>query len=269
MTSHRYCGQERFLIAAWYECFKSPIIVRRKYRARFGINAQLPTRSTIQAIHSKAVNQGECSKQQDGGGRPRTSTSDDNKQLVLQHFKQHPRSSLQRASLQLSIDRTAIWRILHDHKFHPYVMKRRHQMDDEDMCSRVSFAEEILPMIETNKSFLGNILFSDEAHFHLSGEINRHNCIYWAVSDPGENHIETVPLHSPYVTVWIGVMCNQLLGPFFFDNTVTMQGQLPSHAPRLAVASIAALEGLPAATSLVPARWCSASLGVGCASVAQ
>ena len=43
------------------------------------------------------------------------------------------------------------------------------------------------------------VIFSDEAHFHLSGTVNKQNFCYWSHNNPHE--IQEHPLHSPYVTV--------------------------------------------------------------------
>ena len=52
--SERFTPQQRFLIAAWYEVFRSPIIVQRHYRQRFGRCANVPSPVTIKAIHQRA-----------------------------------------------------------------------------------------------------------------------------------------------------------------------------------------------------------------------
>jgi hypothetical protein len=43
-----------------------------------------------------------------------------------------------------------------------------------------------------------NILMMDEAHFHLSGSVNKQNFRYWAAENPHELH--QCPLHSAKVT---------------------------------------------------------------------
>ena len=50
-SMERYIPQQRFFIAAWYECFRSPLVVHQKFRQKFGRNSHLPKRATIIAIH--------------------------------------------------------------------------------------------------------------------------------------------------------------------------------------------------------------------------
>jgi len=48
--------QQQFLIADWYENFKtSVVIVQRKFRRKFGVHAQFLSQKTIKRIHQKAI----------------------------------------------------------------------------------------------------------------------------------------------------------------------------------------------------------------------
>jgi hypothetical protein len=40
------------------------------------------------------------------------------------------------------------------------------------------------PKKQENESFISRIVFSDEATFHLSGKVNRHNVRIWALEQP-------------------------------------------------------------------------------------
>ena len=58
------------------------------------------------------------------------------------------------------------------------------------------------------------LITSDEAHFHLSGSVNRQNFRYWSESNPRELHEK--PLHSERVIVWCAVANFGVWGPYFF-----------------------------------------------------
>ena len=68
--------------------------------------------------------------------------------------------------------------------------------------------------------------FSDEAHFHLGGYINKQNCRIWGTENT-HAFIEK-PIHPKRVTVWCGFRFRGIIGPFFFENeqevTVTVNG---------------------------------------------
>jgi hypothetical protein len=57
---------------------------------------------------------------------------------------------------------------------------------------------------------------TDEAHFHLSGSVNKKNFRCWAPENPHKLHQR--PVHSEKVTVWCGVACFGLTGPYFFEE---------------------------------------------------
>jgi hypothetical protein len=64
---------------------------------------------------------------------------------------------------------------------------------------------------------------SNEAHFHLSGCVNKQNFRYWAENNPRQLH--EWPLLSQRVTVWCAVANSGVTGPYFFEKdgeTVTV-----------------------------------------------
>jgi hypothetical protein len=59
--------------------------------------------------------------------------------------------------------------------FKPYMMHRTQQLLDENMDLRVEMSELLIPILEDQQND-GNIFFSDESTFYLSGIVNKHNC---------------------------------------------------------------------------------------------
>ena len=65
-----------------------------------------------------------------------------------------------------------------------------------------------------------SVVFTDEATFHVSGQVNRHNCITWAAENPRlfREHERA----SPKLNVWCAVVATGVIGPYFFQNdTIT------------------------------------------------
>ncbi|GFU74151.1 DUF4817 domain-containing protein [Trichonephila clavipes] len=67
--------------------------------------------------------------------------------------------------------------------------------------------------MEQDPNWVFNILWTDEAHFSLHGDVNNHNCRIWATSNPRE--YTQKPLHYPKVTAWCGFTGSFIIGPFF------------------------------------------------------
>ena len=60
------------------------------------------------------------------------------------------------------------------------------------------------------------ICFSDKAMFHVFGKL-KHNVRIWGSKHHHE--IRELERDSPKVNVWCGIICNQVIGPFFFHET--------------------------------------------------
>ncbi|GBL97626.1 hypothetical protein AVEN_49135-1 [Araneus ventricosus] len=75
-------------------------------------------------------------------------------------------------------------------------------------------------MIDGSSFDVGRIWFTDEAHFHLGGVVNRHNWRFWGTENPHLSHAQ--PLHSPKLTIWAAISCKDIIGPFLLPETVTI-----------------------------------------------
>ena len=72
------------------------------------------------------------------------------------------------------------------------------ELQERDWHERQAACERMLANVPP-----GRLLCSDEAHFHLSGFVNKQNFRYWAEANPRQHHEQ--PLHSQWVTVWCAV----------------------------------------------------------------
>ncbi len=60
------------------------------------------------------------------------------------------------------------------------------------------------------------MLFSDEVHFDLHGNVNCQNM--WCYSETNPKVTREEPLHSPYSTVWYALSGTTITGPHFFED---------------------------------------------------
>jgi len=111
----------------------------------------------------------------------------------------------------LGISDRSFRRILHeDLSFHPYKLMLVQELHDTDYDNRKNLCQQILlPIPPTSTVFC-----SDEAHFYISGTVNKQNFRYWAANNLPQLHER--PLHSPKVTVWCGVSQFGVIGPVLF-----------------------------------------------------
>jgi len=69
---------------------------------------------------------------------------------------------------------------------------------------------------EVDNDEVNHVLMTDEANFHLCGNISSQNCCYWATENPRDIHQK--PLHSAKVIVGCGVTSSWVIGPCFFAD---------------------------------------------------
>ncbi|GFY34202.1 transposable element Tc3 transposase [Trichonephila clavipes] len=74
---------------------------------------------------------------------------------------------------------------------------------------RRRFVEWAQNEIAVVPDFHKRILFSDEAHFCLSGYVNKQNCRIWSEANP-QVYVET-PLHPEKLTVWCALWAGGIL----------------------------------------------------------
>ncbi|GFX25433.1 uncharacterized protein TNCV_1424171 [Trichonephila clavipes] len=127
-------------------------------------------------------------------------------------------SSARAVSRHLGVPYSTVWNVLRK-VVHFFLYKIRHnqQLMANDREMRLTFALTFLARVEVDASWPWKILWCDEAHFHLSGTVNTHNCRIWDTENP--RTFQEIPLHSPKVTVWCGFTATFILGPLFFEET--------------------------------------------------
>jgi hypothetical protein len=70
-----------------------------------------------------------------------------------------------------------------------------------------------------NNDILDKCFFSDEAWFQLSEYLNKQNMSMWSAESPHE-FVETL-LHLQKIAVWLAVSRRRIIGPIFFNQTLT------------------------------------------------
>ena len=115
----------------------------------------------------------------------------------------------------LRLSDTTVRRILHqDLNFHPYKLLIVEELNQQDFGRRITFAETMLQMFEEDPELV--IVTSDEAHFHLNGNVNKQNFCSWSPMYPRQLHER--PLHCDKVRVWAAVANFGVIGPYFFEE---------------------------------------------------
>ena len=86
----------------------------------------------------------------------------------------------------------------------------------EDNQLRLDFTFKFLTCCDEDSCLPLRILCTDEAHFTLTGNVNRKNCVHWAGNNPHDVFVSS--LHDEKVTVWCGITSTFILAPYFFEE---------------------------------------------------
>jgi hypothetical protein len=141
--------------------------------------------------------------------------------VVAEELASSPQKSKsqRRLSAKLGIKRSSLQNNMRDMNLYSYRPRLIYSLNEDDFDMRVEFAEKWLQRLHGDPSLEQHIVWSDEAKFHVSGTVNRHNSVYWRSETP--NVTVEYDNQSPGVMVWAGVSYHGPTGPFFFDGNVT------------------------------------------------
>ena len=104
---------------------------------------------------------------------------------------------------------------------YPYEIQIVQALKPADYEKHHKFAQKMLTRLAGDHQYLNRFFFMDEATFHLSGHVHRHNVRIWWQDNP--HVIREHERDSPKLNVWACMFCDEIVGPFFFEveeNTV-------------------------------------------------
>ena len=113
------------------------------------------------------------------------------------HQSSNLQGVLQGNATALGISDQSVRRMLHQELgMDPYKMMLAQELSERDWETSRALCQEV----QQHVPHAAVVLFSDKAHFHLCGTVNKQNFRCWVLDNPRELHEH--PLRSPHVTVW-------------------------------------------------------------------
>ena len=135
-------------------------------------------------------------KRQEVPPREKTARTPEKIDAAANILRENNRISTRRLVTAIGTSHVTAWKICKkDLQMIPYKLQITQALSENDPQQRIKFCQD---MLETFTGFK-NIIFSDEAHFHLDGVVNKQNCRFWAVENPRETISRS--LHPKKVTV--------------------------------------------------------------------
>lgn len=131
-----------------------------------------------------------------------------------------PHVSVRVISERLGFPRSTVHRVLTGARLHPYRIQFHQDTPNPDPLRRMEFCRWALRQIERFPDFFRFVMFSDESTFNNRGQVNRWNFRYW--SDQNPRWVRQIDhQHRWSLNVWCGIINGQIIGPHFFEGSVT------------------------------------------------
>ncbi|PNF19921.1 hypothetical protein B7P43_G11719 [Cryptotermes secundus] len=162
--------QEKAYCLLPFEVPKSIVTLRREFRVRF--QKEVTHENNIRRWYRQFVVSG-CLCKGKSSGRPRVPRAD--VERVRETYQRSPKKSLRRESRELQMPTTTLWSVLRKRiLMKPYKLQLLQALKPQDKVARTHFAEDIQEKMEDD-GFVERLVSIDDATFHLSTIVNRHN----------------------------------------------------------------------------------------------
>lgn len=210
------------MVELYWSAQKSCNKVRVEWRKRFGTRAELPDNRVIKRAVDKFHGTGSVLNQSKGQSGRSVSATTLSEQIRVDSFvENNPGTSIRRASQILELSRTTFHRICGKLKLKPYKIQTFQELTQFDIDRRDAFSWRILEKIRLGDLDPKKTWFTDEAHFWLSGYVNKQNYRFWGKSKP--EVFRTKRTQRIRVTAWIAISAIGVIGPFYFEDNVNGQ----------------------------------------------
>ncbi|GBM70933.1 hypothetical protein AVEN_36519-1, partial [Araneus ventricosus] len=153
------------------ECGRKAKSAARLYRESFPEGPHR-TRQTILKVVKRLRETG-CVTNQPRVRRARTVGRKVQPEDVLAYTLAHPKSSTKLISKNCGLSKSRVWTILYESGAHPYRSTPVKGLLPRDAERRYTWCNFVMNNLEDHQTFLGDIIWTDEASFSFNGTFNR------------------------------------------------------------------------------------------------
>lgn len=212
-----YATDEKAKLVKWYLETKSVISTQRKWKKLFA-RRKAPSRKAILHTVEKFLAHGSVENQKRGKcGAKRTKRTPATALKARQIMTEAPKTPMRQLAQQLGCSYSTAQRMARtDLKLHPYKISIHQKLRKCDEEARKRFCAWFMRKCNGSAQFLGNLWFSDEAHFHLDGQVSSQNHRFWGTQPP--NEVAERPLHSEKCTAWCAISAQGICGPIWVED---------------------------------------------------
>jgi len=141
-------------------------------------NNTVPSHNTVLLWVRNFIETVSAAKTKPSGRGPSLRTPENIERLRQAFVRSSPRSASRNAIALRMSDRTVRQILNEDLNFHPYKMVRVQAINDQNTVNQKTHCEVLLNILDNDD--LNHVLMTDDANFHLCGNVNSQNCCYWA-----------------------------------------------------------------------------------------
>lgn len=171
----------------------------RQFTTKF--NKEGPQVRTLRKWRQRFLETLSVHPRKSGADQSHRRVSDEQRQSVINSFHDEPCSSQRQVSREVGVSLPSVNRILKSEGLRPWKFTQVQQLKDTDYPKRHFFCSQIIQREEERPSWSNSIVFSDEASFHLNGQVNLHNSFYYASENP--RLTTEKPMKSAAITFWV------------------------------------------------------------------
>lgn len=204
------------MLAVYFQSFENAVIASREYTIRYPERRHFSRRVFVRlAKRLRETGQVLPIQPRNRSRKTRNEVSIIN---VLAYIEAYPRRSIRDIEKDLAVPRSVVQRILREERLHAYHVEFHQALRPLDFDRRLDFCNWMIEMLRENPNFLSQILWTDEATFTSSGEINSHNSHYWSANNP-HWMVEIDTQNKFCVNVWCGIIKDKII-VFIFEETL-------------------------------------------------
>ena len=182
---------------------------------------EAPPIRTVRYWKQRFIETGKVASDRSRSGRPKSATSEENRENVLQAVAENPSISIRDMANELNISIASVSRILKNEKYHDFKPNYCQLLYGDDEDRRLEFCENIQVRMDRDPAFIRKVKFSDECVFSLSSRVNTHNVHQWAKENP---HFRLGnPGKTLSLTVWVCIGHGGLVSHDISEDTMNSE----------------------------------------------
>ncbi|GFU55435.1 uncharacterized protein TNCV_2550231 [Trichonephila clavipes] len=171
------------LVKLFYQNDNSAIVALRKFRTLKGLRKGPLTAKNLRLMVTKFGETGSFNVHSGRGKKPVCAEAIEKVALQVEEDKSSTvlaSASVCRVAEALDLPRSTVQKIMRNIlRYYPYKLQFVQALLPHDFETRHLFSLQFLARLEVDPEWRWNILWTDEAHFHLDGSVNTHNCRIW------------------------------------------------------------------------------------------